>query len=210
MPSEIRTIRICSRLASSGIAVAALSAALTGCGSGATAGSPPADPSALASASASAGPVPGAGTIPVPEGPAASEGAELPQDIAKVAADFAAAWASHDARPGKDSAYTEAGKRAAVYASPDLGASISTPRASTNSVWRQWTADKTTVTATVLKVSIPDGAPAPTATSALARVVYRLTTAPEKGQATTETKQVAIQLERGADGTWRVIALPYA
>ncbi|MEV6956542.1 hypothetical protein [Streptomyces sp. NPDC051183] len=209
MPSEVRSIRICSRLASSGFAIAALSAALTACGSGpSTVASPPELPSP--SSATAAGPVPGAGTIPVPEGPAASEGAELPADIAKAAADFTAAWASHDARPGKDAAYTDAGKRASAYASPDLGASISTARPSTNSLWQQWTREKTTVTATVLKVSVPDGAPAPTATTALARVVYRLTTAPEKGQAASDTKQVALQLERGTDGTWRVIALPYA
>ncbi|MEU3904162.1 hypothetical protein AB0F20_10120 [Streptomyces goshikiensis] len=208
MPSEVRSIRICSLLASSGIAVAALSAALTACGSGAsTVASPPELPSP--SASTAAGPVPGNGTIPVPEGTAAPEGAELPADIAKAAADFAAAWASHDARPGKDAAYTAAGKRAAAYASPDLGASISTPRPSTNTVWQRWTTEKTTVTATVVKVSVPDGAPAPTDTTALARVVYRLTTAPEKGQPTVETKQVALQLDY-SDGRWRVIALPYA
>jgi hypothetical protein len=207
MPSEVRSIRICSRLAS-GVLVVALGAALAACGSGTTVQSAPEAPPSTSAWPG--GPVPGNGTIPVPTGPAATEGAELPKDVAKVAADFATAWASHDARPGKDKSYSDAGKRAAAFTSEDLGAAISADRPSTASLWRQWTAEKATVTATVLKVSIPDGAPAPTSTTALARVLYRLTEAPEKGKASSDTKQVALQLERGADGKWRVIALPYA
>jgi ketosteroid isomerase-like protein len=65
------------------------------------------------------------------------------------------------------------------------------------------------VTVTVLRVSLPDGAPAPSEDSSFARVVYKLTEAPAKGAATESEEQVALKLRRMPDGSWRVVGLPY-
>ncbi|MFE7132880.1 hypothetical protein ACFVIM_18685 [Streptomyces sp. NPDC057638] len=207
MTIQSRFIRKCGIVLSGG---ALITATLTGCSTAPSTPSAPDPGPATVSAPPEGVPVPGTGTIPVPDGAGHDADAELPAAVRRAAAGFTAAWASHDARPGKDRSYTDAGKRAAAFASADLGAAISAPRPSTASLWARWTKDRTRVTATVTKVSVPDGAPAPTRTSALARVLYRLTTAPAKGKATSELKQVALQLERGGDGEWRVIALPYA
>lgn len=211
-PSPRRFPRMCLRAAAGTVLAAVLGASLTACGS--LSSGVRAAPAETASVSATpevpALAVPGTGTIPVPNGPAASPGSELPEDIAKAAADFTAAWASHDARPGQDKDFTDAGRRASQYTSEDLGASLSAARPSTTAQWRQWTEAKASVVASVTAVSVPDGAPAPTSTSALARVFYRVTTSPASGKSTTTDSQVALLLERGHDGRWRVIALPYA
>ncbi|MGA5819991.1 hypothetical protein ACPC54_19265 [Kitasatospora sp. NPDC094028] len=216
MPSDTPFLRICPRGAASGALIAALGMTLAACGSAASGHQAAAPAAASASAGASnaaaSGPaVPGTGTIALPAGSAAaSDGSGLPADAAKAASQFVTAWASHDARPGHDSAFTDAGKRAAEFASADLGASLSMARPSSATQWQRWSSDQAVVVATVTKVSVPDGAPAPSATSALARVLYKATVTPAQGKASSEDDQVAVQLERGTDGRWRVIALPFA
>ncbi|MCX5216196.1 hypothetical protein OG689_44480 [Kitasatospora sp. NBC_00240] len=154
-------------------------------------------------------------TGPAPASTQASASADhqdlgLPGPVADTARRFTLAWATHDARPGADTAYQEAARRAAPYTAPDLAAELAASRQGADRVWEQWRAHQTRITAEVTAVTIPDGAPSPTETRALARVHYRLTIAPTDGQPTTTDEQVALELRRGTDGTWRVTALPNA
>lgn len=215
MRSEIRSVYICARTATSSVVIAALGAALAGCGatrSTSTGAQTPPLPSTTKSAPHRSAPTFSTTETLTPldsSVPSRSTDA-LPEAVAEVAARFTTLWASHDARPGRDEAHTDASKRAAKYASADLGASLSAARPGTTRQWQEWTKRQATVTATVTKVSVPDGAPAPTSTSALARVLYRLTVTPARGKAISTMEQVALQLERDTSGQWRVVALPYA
>ncbi|MEU7183235.1 MULTISPECIES: hypothetical protein [Streptomyces] len=65
------------------------------------------------------------------------------------------------------------------------------------------------MTAEVVSMVVPDGAPAPTAASALVRVAYRLTLTPSSGSPRLSSEQLALRLEHTRDG-WRVTALPWA
>ncbi|MGW0856134.1 hypothetical protein [Streptomyces sp. NPDC002690] len=56
---------------------------------------------------------------------------------------------------------------------------------------------------------VPDGAPAVTATTALVRVNYTLTTTPKSGPLRSSSEQIALRLEHTSQG-WRVTALPWA
>ncbi|TGA97456.1 hypothetical protein E2651_31430 [Streptomyces sp. MZ04] len=120
------------------------------------------------------------------------------------------AWASHDARPGKDTSYDDASRRAADHAAGDLAKDLRT-RASGSAgarQWLDWKDDRVQVTATVLQVSLPDGAPAPTGDSGFARVLYKVTQKPATGPSTESEEQVALKLRLGGDGNWRVVGLP--
>ena len=133
-----------------------------------------------------------------------------PRNITAVARGFVLAWASHDARPGKDASYTDAAERATAYTDRALAAqlSLSTPGAARQ--WQQWTAARARVTADITRIAVPDGAPAPTADTAWVRVRYRLTVTPAIARATSSDEQVALKLKRSTAGAWLVTALPYA
>ncbi|MFI1258946.1 hypothetical protein ACH4U6_34940 [Streptomyces netropsis] len=135
----------------------------------------------------------------------------LPQPIAEAAKRFTVAWASHDARPGKDHDYSDAADRAAAEATADFAARL---RGKTGSAgahrWQQWQTSRARVTANITRITVPDGAPGPTAEVAYARVLYSLTTTPEHGPSTTSPQQVALRLEHGADGRWRAAGMPKA
>ncbi|MGW4894576.1 hypothetical protein ACWEQL_20220 [Kitasatospora sp. NPDC004240] len=130
--------------------------------------------------------------------------------MTEAARRFTLAWAMHDARTGADSSFQDAVRRAAAYTAPDLAAELAAGRPGADRVWEQWRAHQTRVTAEVIGVTIPDGAPDPTLTRALVRIHYRLTVAPSDAPPTTTEEQVALELRRGTDGTWRVTALPNA
>ncbi|MER5549947.1 hypothetical protein ABT072_48070 [Streptomyces sp. NPDC002589] len=173
---------------------------------------PTAAPSATATGSRS-GSAPPARTPPVDEpskSPAIAEPSPLPTPIQEAARAFTTAWASHDARPGRDTSFDDASRRAAAYAAGDLAEDLRTHTSGSAGArqWLNWKADRVRVTAAVQRVSLPDGAPAPTPSTAFARVLYRVTATPENGQAVSSDQQVALKLRLGDNGTWRVIGLP--
>ncbi|WP_055534336.1 hypothetical protein [Streptomyces graminilatus] len=135
----------------------------------------------------------------------------LPAPMQKAARDFTIAWASHDARPGRDTSYDDASSRAAAYTAGDLAADLRARRSGTaaGQQWREWTERRVQVTCSVVQVSLPDGAPAPTRDGGFARVIYRVTEKPTSGPSTESVANVALKLRREG-GTWRVVGLPDA
>ncbi|GLX22624.1 hypothetical protein [Streptomyces lavendulae] len=134
----------------------------------------------------------------------------VPAPVEKAARAFVTAWASHDARPGRDTSYDDASRRAAAHAAGDLADDLRTHTSGSAAAqeWLTWKDRQVLVTATVLRVSLPDGAPAPSEDSSFARVIYKLTETPASGPATESEEHVALKLRRSADGSWRVAGLP--
>lgn len=117
---------------------------------------------------------------------------------------------SHDARPGRDKAFTDSYGRARPYVTAGLYQQIVAVDPHRGDYqWRQWVAGKATVEVAVLATGVPDGAPAPTATTAYVRVQFRQTVRPTAGaQAPTSTVDVLNMLvTRGGDGRWLVSRL---
>ncbi|RLU82059.1 hypothetical protein CTZ27_31410 [Streptomyces griseocarneus] len=125
---------------------------------------------------------------------------------------FTLAWSGHDARPGKDASYGDASRRAAAYTAGELTTELRNRASGTAGAqqWLRWKNGQVQVTAEVLHVTLPDGAPAPTRDSGFARVIYRVTEKPATGPSVTSEQHVALKLRRGDDGTWRVVGLPNA
>ncbi|WP_394426822.1 hypothetical protein [Streptomyces sp. SGAir0957] len=134
----------------------------------------------------------------------------VPQPMQDAARAFVVAWASHDARPGKDTSYDDASRRAADHAAGDLAQDLRTRTSGSAGAqqWQSWKSGRVQVTASVQRVSLPDGAPAPTQDSGFARVLYTVTQKAAAGAPTTSEQHVALKLRRGTDGTWRVVGLP--
>ncbi|MEU9120557.1 hypothetical protein AB0C96_11970 [Streptomyces sp. NPDC048506] len=133
----------------------------------------------------------------------------LPSDVERTARAFTAAYAEHDARDGADNSYADAGARAARLASGDLAGVLAQKRPSQDAAWAALRAEKAHQTAKITSAAIPDGAPAVTASSALVRVSYTLTTTPKSGHARSSSEQLVLRLEHTSKG-WRVTALPWA
>lgn len=142
---------------------------------------------------------------------AAAGPSSVPAPMDESARAFTLAWASHDARPGRDGSYDDASRRAAVFADADLAEDLRTHTSGSagRRQWRSWQERQVRVTVTLLRVSLPDGAPAPSPDSGLARVIYKVTEAPAHGAPTESEQHVALKLRRGGDGTWRVAGLPH-
>ena len=150
------------------------------------------------------------GTItPVPPQPTVPSFRLTPAQQAP-AVGYVVAANSHDARPGRDGAFTDSYGRARRYVTADLYRQITAvdPRRG-DYQWRQWLAGEATVGVSVLAVGVPDGAPAPTATTAYTRVRFRQTVRPTAGaQAPTSTVDALTMLvTRGSDGRWLVSRL---
>jgi hypothetical protein len=133
----------------------------------------------------------------------------LPRDVDRTARLFTAAYAEHDARDGKDSSYAEAGARAARLAAGELVGILGQKRQGQDAAWAALRAEKAHQTVKVTSAVVPDGAPAVTASSALVRVSYTLTTTPKSGHARRSSEQLALRLDHSSKG-WRVTALPWA
>ncbi|MFH9820795.1 hypothetical protein [Streptomyces sp. NPDC017230] len=162
------------------------------------------------SSSGSADPATASPVAEPTESPAASAPSQLPAPMQEAARAFTNAWASHDARPGHDTTYGDASRRAAAFADGDLAEDLRsyTSGSAGGRQWQDWKDRQVQVTVTVLRVSLPDGAPAPTEDSGFARVLYKLTETPASGPAVTSEEHVALKLRRTADGSWRVVGLP--
>ncbi|MFC8006972.1 hypothetical protein ACFUCH_08185 [Streptomyces olivaceus] len=133
----------------------------------------------------------------------------LPNDVERTARAFAVAYAEHDARDGADSSYADAGARAARLASGELAGVLAQKRPGQDAAWAALRAEKARQSAKVTAAVLPDGAPAVTASSALVRVSYTLTTTPKSGHPRSSSEQLALRLEHTSEG-WRVTALPWA
>ncbi|MEW1674902.1 hypothetical protein AB0O47_16875 [Streptomyces noursei] len=133
----------------------------------------------------------------------------LPEDVERTARAFATAYAEHDARDGADSSYADAGARAARLASGELAGVLAQKRPGQDAAWAALRAEKAHQTAKITTAVVPDGAPAVTASSALVRVSYTLTTTPKSGHPRSSSEQLALRLEHTSQG-WRVTALPWA
>ncbi|WP_435059819.1 hypothetical protein [Streptomyces sp. bgisy060] len=169
-------------------------------------------PSASAAGNGSGGPHPvGASDGAEPSEPPEAELRPVPTPVEEAAHAFTIAWASHDARPGGDESFDDASRRAAAFADGDLAEDLRTHTSGSagRQQWLSWKDRQVQVTVTVLRVSLPDGAPAPSGDSSFARVIYKLTESPAKGAPTESEEQVALKLRRLPDGSWRVVGLPY-
>jgi hypothetical protein len=131
----------------------------------------------------------------------------LPDEITVVAERFVVAWVAADTRPGGD-APGDSGRRAAAFAAPALAADLRQAGDAASRQWQRWAEKGARVGAQVFRVTIPDGAPDATDDTAFARVLYRMTVAPQAGPAVTTEEQVALELRRDTSGVWRVAALP--
>ncbi|MFE9121515.1 hypothetical protein [Streptomyces sp. NPDC007172] len=140
----------------------------------------------------------------------ASEPTPMPAAIQETAKSFTTAWASHDARSGRDASFDDASRRAAAYADGDLAEDLRTHTGGSAGAqqWLAWKNRQVQVTVTILRVSLPDGAPTPAEDFGFARVIYKLTETPAQGSATESEEQVALKLRRGAGGAWRVVGVP--
>ncbi|MFB6533063.1 hypothetical protein ACFCY8_13155 [Streptomyces noursei] len=198
MPSLIRFLHISAALCTA----TSLAFLMSGCSStGNDPASAPRPDSVSAGITVTA--TPSAGRTSTAPAPA------VPADVEKTARAFAIAYAQHDATDGGDQSYAAAGSRAARYATGDLVEVLAQQRVGQEAPWHALRSEKARQAATVTSVVVPDGAPAVTSSSALVRVGYTLTTTPQTGPARKSAEQLALRLERTADG-WRVVALPWA
>ncbi|MFC7992173.1 hypothetical protein ACFUV2_22965 [Streptomyces pilosus] len=131
----------------------------------------------------------------------------VPPKAADTARRFVLAWASHDARPGHDVSFSDAGRRAATYATDELAAQLREPGDRSTRLWQQWLADETRVTCAVDRVATPDGAPAATSERAYVRVLYTCTTRAAGQPATRSHDQLALEMHHEPAGAWRVAAI---
>ncbi|QCX82178.1 hypothetical protein C9F11_42990 (plasmid) [Streptomyces sp. YIM 121038] len=129
----------------------------------------------------------------------------VPPKAAETARRFVIVWGSHDAR--RDSSFSAAGRRAAVYATDELARQLSDPGQRSARLWQQWVTDQTRVTCAVDRVAIPDGAPPPTVTRAYVRVLFTCTSRTADQQPTRSHDQLALEMHRLPAGMWRVGAL---
>jgi hypothetical protein len=156
-------------------------------------------------------PEPSSASIPVTEDTAASDEEPAPDSIPPKAAEtarrFVTAWASHDARPGHDSSFSDAGRRAAAYATAELASQLRDPGDRSMRLWQQWVTDRTRVNCAIDRIATPDGAPSATATRAFVRVLYTCATHAAGRQPTRSHEQLALEMRRIRAGAWRVGAL---
>ncbi|MFD5553783.1 hypothetical protein ACFWIA_08075 [Streptomyces sp. NPDC127068] len=148
-------------------------------------------------------------TAPRAESPAPPPGTALPAAVERTARAFTTAYAEHDARDGKDRSYADAGARAAKFAAGELVGVLSQKRPSQDGAWAALRAEKARLSVKITSAVVPGGAPAVTESSALARVGYTLTTAPQSGQERRSDEHLALRLEHTSEG-WRVTELPWA
>ncbi|MDT0459176.1 hypothetical protein RM550_26245 [Streptomyces sp. DSM 41527] len=133
----------------------------------------------------------------------------MPRDVERAARAFTTAYAEHDARDGHDQSYVDAGARAAKLASGELVSVLRQTRPSQDAPWAALRAEKARQTVRITSVVPPDGAPAVSGSSGLARVGYTLTTIPRSGQVRRSSEQLVVRLRHISEG-WRVTALPWA
>jgi hypothetical protein len=88
---------------------------------------------------------------------------------------------THDARPGGDRSFLDSYRRTRPYVTPALYTLVTAQSRRGDYEWAQWTAAQATVRVQVVAAGVPDGAPAPTTTTAYARVQFRQVVTPTVG-----------------------------
>ncbi len=159
---------------------------------------------------ASPSPAPSKPEAGPPTSATAKEPSPVPAPMHEAARAFTIAWAGHDARPGRDTSYDDASRRAAAFADGVLAEDLRTHTSGSagGQQWLTWKERQVQVTVKVLRVSLPDGAPALTQDSGFAQVIYNVTETPAQGDPSESEQHVVLKLHRGGDGTWRVTGLP--
>ncbi|HYT09748.1 MAG TPA: hypothetical protein VEL73_03725, partial [Mycobacteriales bacterium] len=127
----------------------------------------------------------------------------------QVAIDYVTAANSHDARPGGDRAFADSYRRTKPYVTPQLYALVTADSRRGDYEWTQWLRQRATVGVEIVAVGVPDGAPAPTATAAYARVEFRQVVRPTAGTGAEQSTDAATTLlvTRGEGGQWLVSRL---
>jgi hypothetical protein len=133
----------------------------------------------------------------------------LTQDQTAPAVGYVTTSGSHDARPGGDASFLDAYRRTRPYVTDGLFAEVTADSRRGDYEWAQWRAGKATVTVAVQRTGVPDGAPAPTATTAYVRVVFTQTVRPTAGAGgpTVTPNAINVLVSKAADGRWRVARL---
>lgn len=101
---------------------------------------------------------------------------------------------SHDARPGKDRAFGDSYTRTRPYVTDALFKLITAENRRGDFEWSQWTKAEAQVSTQVVAAGVPDGAPAPTGTTAYARVEFRQVVTPTAGAGGPSTSTGALNL----------------
>lgn len=133
----------------------------------------------------------------------------LTQDQSAPAVGYVTRSGSHDARPGADRSFLDSYRRSRPYLTDALFAEVTAPSRRGDYEWAQWLAGRATVTVAVQRTGVPDGAPAPTATTAYVRVVFTQTVRPTAGAGgpTVTTNALNLLVSKAADGRWLVARL---
>ena len=126
-----------------------------------------------------------------------------------AAVGYVTAANTHDARPGADTAFTDSYARTRPYVTDGVYAQVTAPSRRGDYDWAQWTQGRATVAVRIVATGVPDGAPAPTATTAYARVEFTQTVTPTAGAAgpTTTSGALNMVVSRQGDGAWLVSRL---
>jgi hypothetical protein len=111
-----------------------------------------------------------------------------------AAVGYVTAANSHDARPGGDKAFTDSYARTRPYVTPQLFALVTAPSRRGDYEWGQWTAAQATVRVEIVAAGVSDGAPAPTSTTAYARVQFRQVVTPTTGASAEQVTDGAVNL----------------
>jgi hypothetical protein len=166
-----------------------------------------ADPPAATPSGPRATVFPGTTGAPTPVAPRPTPTLAAAQRAAAVG--YVTAANTHDARPGGDQAFLDSYRRTRPYVTPELYAVVTAESRRGDYEWAQWRAAQATVRVDVVAVGVPDGAPAPTATTAYARVQYRQVVTPTVGATAEQVTDGAITVlvTRSSGGRWLVSRL---
>jgi hypothetical protein len=133
----------------------------------------------------------------------------LSQDQSAPAVGYVTTSGHHDARPGADASFLDSYRRTRPYVTDALFKEVTADSRRGDYEWAQWRAGKATVEVTVLRTGVPDGAPAPTATTAYVSVVFTQTVRPTAGAGgpTVTTNSLNLLVTKAAGDRWLVARL---
>jgi hypothetical protein len=126
-----------------------------------------------------------------------------------AAVGYVTAANSHDARPGQDRTFLDSYGRTRPYVTDEVFKQVTAESRRGDYEWGQWRTAEATVAVEIVAAGVPDGAPAPTATTAYARVEFTQVVTPTAGAGGPSRTggSLNLLLSRGTDGTWRVSKL---
>lgn len=136
--------------------------------------------------------LPGTTGPPTPVAPRPTPRLVAPQRSAAVG--YVTAANTHDARPGGDRSFTDSYRRTRPYVTPQLFALVTADSRRGDYEWGQWQAGQATVRVEIVAVGVPDGAPAPTGSTAYARVQFRQVVSPTIGATAEQVSDGAVSL----------------